>query len=133
MRIPLTAALCLAFFAGAPPLRGQQARPDSAAVASAARTLTRDLRQYVTAQENYYAAHRTYAGAAQATALKPSTDVTVIVLTFSSKGHNAVAIHRDVPGLVCAIWVGQKDAPPLDDRAEEGEPTCRLPGQPISR
>jgi hypothetical protein len=82
----------------------------------------------VTAQENYYAAHSTYAGTAQATALKPSTGVTVVVLTFSPKGHNAVAIHKDVPGLVCAIWVGQKDAPPLDDRAEEGEPTCRFPG-----
>jgi hypothetical protein len=87
-----------------------------------------DLRHYVTAQENYFATHSTYAGTAQATVLKASAGVTVIVLTFSPRGHNAVAIHKDVPGLVCAVWVGQKEAPPLDDRAEEGEPTCRLPG-----
>lgn len=129
MRFPVTlSALGLVLSTPTLPATAQQPRPDSAAVATAAQTLKSDLRNYVTAQEQYYAVHSTYAGTAQVTALKPSAGVTVVVLTFSPKGHNAVAIHKDVPGLVCAIWVGQKDAPPLDDRAEEGEPTCRFPG-----
>ena len=109
------------------PANAQQARQDSAALASAVSTLKNDLRNYVTAQEQYYAAHSTYAGTAQATTLRPSPGVTVVVLTFSPKGHNAVAIHKDVPGLVCAIWVGSHSRP-LDDPSKEGAPSCRLPG-----
>ncbi len=109
------------------PASAQQARQDSAALATAVSTLKNDLRNYVTAQEQYYAAHSTYAGTVQATTLKPSLGVTVVVLTFSPKGHNAVAIHKDVPGLVCAIWVGSHSRP-LDDPSKEGAPSCRLPG-----
>ena len=66
-------------------------------------------------------------GVGLATTLKPSPGVTVVVLTFSPKGHNAVAIHKDVPGLVCAIWAGSHSRP-LDDPSKEGAPSCRLPG-----
>ena len=121
-------ALCFALPGLPHPAVAQRSPRDSTALATATRTLKSDLRNYVTAQEQYYGAHSTYAGTAQATTLKPSPGVTVVILTFSPKGHNAVAIHRDVPGLVCASWVGEKDASPLDDRAKEGEPTCRIPG-----
>ena len=130
MRFHMTLSpLCLALALGvaAPDAVAQQPRPDSASIANAVRTLKSDLRNYVTAQETFYSVHSTYAGTADATTLKPSAGVTVIVLTFSPQGHNAVAIHKDAPGLVCGIWVGQQHAPPLNDRAGEGEPTCRLP------
>ena len=128
MRFPRTLAmLSVALSTLIFPANAQQARQDSAALASAVSTLKNDLRNYVTAQEQYYAAHSTYAGTAQATTLRPSPRVTVVVLTFSPKGHNAVAIHKDVPGLVCAIWVGSH-ARPLDDPSKEGAPSCRLPG-----
>ena len=128
MRFPRTLAMLgVALSTLIFPAYAQQARQDSAALASAVSALKNDLRNYVTAQEQYYAAHSTYAGTAQATTLRPSPGVTVVVLTFSPKGHNAVAIHKDAPGLVCAIWVGSHSRP-LDDPSKEGAPSCRLPG-----
>lgn len=123
---PIRLALALAVLA--PGAAAQQARPDSALMANATRAMRSDLRNYVVAQEKYYSVRSTYAGTTEAAELKPSAGVTVVVLTFSPQGHNAVAIHKDVPGLVCAIWVGRQPAPPLNDGAREGEPSCRLPG-----
>jgi hypothetical protein len=48
-----------------------------------------------------------------------------VLLTASNTGHSEIAIHRDVPGLVCAMYVG--DAPRPLGRGEEGEPVCRDP------
>jgi len=70
MRFPRTLAMLgVALSTLIFPAYAQQARQDSAALASAVSTLKNDLRNYVTAQEQYYAAHSTYAGTAQATTL----------------------------------------------------------------
>lgn len=110
----------------APTAHAQQAAADSAR-ARAVQTLKGDLRNYVTMQERYYQVHSTYAGTASQTQLQPSTGVTFIVLSSSNTGHNAVAISRDAPDVVCGIWVGRDPRPPLYDGAAEGVPTCRLP------
>ncbi|MDP3768652.1 MAG: hypothetical protein Q8S13_11615 [Dehalococcoidia bacterium] len=109
-----------------PTAHAQQAAADSART-RAVQTLKNDLRNYVTMQERYYQVHSTYAGVASQTLLQPSAGVTFIVLSSSNTGHNAVAIHRDAPDLVCGIWVGRDPRPPLYDGAAEGVPTCRLP------
>lgn len=126
---PIVACIVISLSLGAlpRPAGAQQALPDSTLLAEAVRTLKGELRSYVTAQEQYYVEHRTYALNAPATPLEPSRGVAVILLTSAGTGHSAVAIHRDVPGLVCGIWVGLTPRPPLDDGAREGEPTCRLP------
>ncbi len=112
------------------PLHGQQAVPDSATMATAVHTLKSDLGSYVMSQEAFYADHLKYAATTSATRFEPSPGVTVVVLTSSERGHgghSAVAIHSAVPGLVCGIWVGSEEAPPLRDGADEGDPTCRIP------
>jgi hypothetical protein len=112
------------------PLQGQETAPDSAAIAGAVQTLESDLRSYVTRQEAFYADHLKYAATTSAMRFEPSPGVTVVVLTSSERGHgghSAVAIHSAVPGLVCGVWVGSEEAPPLRNGADEGDPTCRIP------
>jgi hypothetical protein len=93
--------------------------------------LTSDLRNYVTAQEAFFADNVRYAGRIRSLAASEfryhaSRGVTVVVLTASDRGHSAIAIHDDLPDHVCAIRVGDVP-PPLNDAAEEGEATCRRP------
>lgn len=126
MRQSLSALLILGLALRAAPAYAQQPTPDST-TARVIQTLKSDLRNYVTMQERYYAEHRTYAAATSQTALQPTTGVTLIVLTASNTGHTAVAIHRDRPEVVCAIWVGISPRPPLYDGADEAIPTCHVP------
>jgi hypothetical protein len=117
----------LAFLALAPACLGAQApTPDTARVRLTA-ILRADLRNYIASQERVYGARNTYAQVLQAADHRSPPGVTIIVLTSSGTGHSAIAVHRDMPGLVCAIWVGQKAVPPLHDGAQEGDPTCRAP------
>ena len=105
----------------------QAAAPDSAQVEAARRVLRSDLRNFVTAQERYYADNRTYAGSLRemASIYVPSRGATLIVLTSSDRGHSEVAIYEGIPGLVCAMFVGNAQ-PPLG-RGGEGEPVCNGP------
>ena len=108
-------------------LAGQQEEPDSATVRAATRTLRSDLRNFLTAQERYYADHSTYASSLHAIGemYRPSAGVTLVVLTSSGTGHSEIAIDERVPGLVCAMYVG--NAPPPLGRGSEGEVVCRGP------
>jgi len=108
-------------------LAGQQEEPDSATVRAATRTLQSDLRNFLTAQESYYADHSTYASSLHAMRemYRPSPGVTLVVLTFSDKGHSEIAIDERVPGLVCAMSIG--NAPPPLGRGSEGEVVCQGP------
>ena len=108
-------------------LTAQEAQPDSGVIRAALRTLRSDLRNFVTAQEIYFADHATYASSLHAMRelYHPSPGVTLVVLTSSTMGHSEIAIDELVPGLVCAIYVG--DAPPPLGSGEEGEVVCPGP------
>ena len=108
-------------------LTAQEAQPDSALVRAATATLRSDLRNFLTAQERYFADHTTYASSLHAMRelYRPSPGVTLVVLTASDTGHSDIAVDERVPGLVCAMYVG--NAPPPLGRGSEGEVVCRGP------
>jgi hypothetical protein len=97
---------------------------------TAERTLRSDLRNMVLAQESFYADHNRYAKSTSELMgedlYEASEGVTVVVILSSERGWNGVAVDERIPGLVCGVWVGMP-GPPLDDGAEEGEPTCTTP------
>ncbi len=106
----------------------QEAQPDSATVRAATRTLRSDLRNFVTVQEMYFADHTTYASSLHALRemYRPSAGVTLVVLIGSGTGHSEIAIDERVPGLVCAMYIGDDIPPPLG-MGGEGEVVCRGP------
>lgn len=107
-------------------LAAQGGARDSATVQAAAATLRSDLRNLVTAQEAYFADHVTYARSLRhINGYRPSRGVTVVLLTSSDSSHSEIAIIDSVPGLVCAMFVGE--APPPFGTGEEGVPACRGP------
>ena len=109
-------------------LPAQEAAADSAKVQAYKTALRSDLRNFVVAQEQYFADHTTYAVSTRQLAdyFAPSDGVTVVLLAARGTGWNAVAIHESIAGLRCAIWVGSA-SPPLNDQAREGQPTCAGP------
>ena len=109
------------------PARAQEPKPDSLTVLAAITTPRSDLRNFVVAQEAYFADHATYARFLRETAeiYKPTRGVTVVLLTASDLGHSEIAIDERVPGLVCAVYVGNAH-PPLGSGAE-GDVVCRGP------
>ncbi len=104
----------------------QEAQPDSAMVQAATRTLRSDLRNFVVAQEMFFADHTTYAKSLHEIreTYRPSAGVTLVVLIWSGSGHSEIAIDERVPGLVCAVFINA--APPMG-RGTEGEVVCRGP------
>jgi hypothetical protein len=112
----------------APAQLGAQAQPTAAdTVEAVKRALKSDLRNFVTAQEAFFADHNTYARSLRAMAqlFRPTAGVTLVLLTSSDTGHSEIATDERVPGLVCAMYVG--DAPPPMGRGNEGEVVCRDP------
>jgi hypothetical protein len=109
------------------PAPAQAAPPDSVAVAEATRRLTGDLRNFIVAQEQYFADHVTYAPtlARLATLHRTTNGVTLVLLTSSGTGHSEIAIDERVPGLVCGTYVG--NAPQPFGRGEEGAIVCHGP------
>lgn len=105
----------------------QESEPDSSSVRAATRTLQSDLRNFLTAQERYFADHMTYATSLRdmREIYRPSRPVTLVLLTASGTGHSEIAIDERVPGLVCAMFVG--NAPPPLGRGGEGNVVCRGP------
>lgn len=105
----------------------QEPAPDSVAVQAARATLKSDLRNFVTAQEAFFANHVTYARTLRelGNLYAASRGVTVVLLRSSNRGHNEIAIIDRVPGLVCAMYVG--DTPPPLGTGNEGEPVCQGP------
>ena len=101
--------------------------PDSLTVSAATARLGSDLRNFIVAQENYFADHDTYARFLRQTSeiYKPTSGVTVVLLTASDTGHSEIAIDERVPGLVCATYVGS--APPPLGTGREAEVVRRGP------
>jgi hypothetical protein len=112
----------------AAPAAAQDVPPDSVLVRAVTAALRSDLRNFITAQEAYFADHVTYAPTlpAMASLYRPSRGVTLVVLVSGTTGHSEIAIHERVPGLVCATFVGNAPAPL--GRGDEGQVVCR--GQP---
>lgn len=127
MRVRLVPAGLLMLVAVPGSIRAQGRAPDSAAVQAAASTLKLDLRNFVTAQEAYFADHGTYARSLRQMqgAYRASPGVTLVLLTSSDVSHSEIAIVDRVPGLVCAMFVGE--APPPLGPGKEGFPACRGP------
>ncbi len=109
-------------------MTAQEAQPDSATVRAATRTLRSDLRNFVVAQEMFFADHTAYAKSLHEIreTYRPSAGVTLVVLIGSGTGHSEIAIDERVPGLVCAMYVGDDIPPPLGGDGE-GEVVCRGP------
>ena len=108
----------------------QEAQPDSALVRAATATLKSDLRNFATAQERYFPDHMAYASSLKDLAYQPSPGVTVVLLLSTPDGyigHSEIAIDERVPGLVCAMYIGDDDIPHPLGRGEEGEVVCRGP------
>ena len=113
---------------GATRLHAQQpAAPDTVALRAARATLRSDLRNFVTAQEAFFADHSTYARTLRdmAASFLPSRGVTLVLLTSADNGHSEIAIIDRVPGLVCGMFVGAGSNPL--GRGNEGEVVCRDP------
>ena len=107
-------------------LPAQGTVPDSAVVQVVMATLRSDLRNFVTAQESYFADHVTYASSLrQLQSFRASPGTTVVVLTSSDSAHSEIAISDKVPGLVCSMFVG--NAPKPFGVGKEAAPTCRGP------
>ncbi len=131
IRLTLLISLAGVILLPATPLTAQEAQPDSALLRAATATLRSDLRNFVTAQEVYFADHMTYAHSLHDVReiYRASPGVTIVLLTYSDIGHSAhseIAIDERVPGLVCAMSIG--DDPPLPlGRGSSGEVVCRGP------
>lgn len=104
-----------------------QAKPDSADEREAAQELLElNLRKFTWAEQAYFDnAHRyTDSLGALSRVFAPSDGVTIIPLTATAVGHSELAVHRDWPGLVCGIFVGQAP-PPFGDGMKEGKAECK--------
>ncbi len=127
IRLTLLISLAGVTLLPATALTAQEAQPDSALVRAAWLTLRSDLRNFVTAQEIYFADHSTYASSLREMGeiYRPSPGVTLVLLTSSDMGHSEIAIDERVPGLVCAMYIGS--VPPPLGSGQQGEPVCRGP------
>jgi hypothetical protein len=105
------------------------ATPDTLTVAARRTALTSDLRNFAAAQEVFFKEYGHFARSVHdLVELKKFTATpgsTVVLLTSSDAGYSAIAIHRDVAELVCAIWLGK--APPPLGASDEGRVLCRVP------
>ena len=117
---------------GAARLEAQQAAPptgptDTVALRAARATLRSDLRNFLVAQESYFANHATYARSLRemAATYLPSRGVTIVLLTSSNTGHGEIAIIDRMPGFVCGMFVGSSPSPL--STGGEGEVVCREP------
>jgi len=120
--------LVIAHLVAVPGFLPAQGTPtDSTTVQSAVATLRSDLRNFVTAQEAHFADHATYARSLRQLqhGFHASPGVTLVLLTSSDSSHSEIAISDKVPGLVCAMFVG--NAPPPLGTGKEAVPACRGP------
>jgi hypothetical protein len=100
-------------------------RLDSVSIAARRAAMISDLRNFVVAQEAYFADNGTYAGRMKDLSnYRTSNGVSVIILSASKTGHTAIATYRDTIDLTCAVGAGR--ANPFGE-GEEGRVICRMP------
>lgn len=133
IRLTLLISLAGVILLPATPLTAQEAQPNSALLRAATETLKSDLRNFVTAQEVYFANHTTYARSLHdmGETYRASRGVTVVLLTSSDTGHSEIAIDERVPGLVCAMC--SRAASTAAGRRGRGSTRCRAWSQGSKR
>jgi len=80
-----------------------------------------DLRNIVTAEENYFGDQVSYTTSTAAIQLQVSAGVTVVIGSATATGWNATASHNATTR-TCGIYYGSAAAPVAG--ANEGEPRC---------
>ena len=130
-RIVLTATFAASMLLLPGAMRAQTggAAPDSATIVKRRAALTADLRSFAAAQEAFFKDYGHFARSVhdlvELKKLEVSPGATIVLLTSSDAGYSAIAIHGEVPELVCAFWLG-KSPPPLG-ASDEGRVLCRVP------
>lgn len=85
--------------------------------------MSSDLRNLQSAQEIYYGdGHYTYAPALAALGLTESRGVHVTITGYGVDGHGATATHDELPGVTCAVYVGE--AYRVEPATESGVVAC---------
>jgi len=85
-----------------------------------------DLRNLVTAEEAYFADHKTFALRAQLdkdSLFYASSGDTIVVVAADARGWSATGTHWNLVDITCGIWVGTKPADGMHG-ARESEPVC---------
>ena len=121
-------ALAISIVGVSPGGAAAQVKPlDSAAVANARAKVRSDLRNIMTAQEAYFSDHSTYAKSLSDLGdfYKASKGVTIVVKGNGLKGHSATGTIDTVPGLTCAVFIGEM--PPPLGTGKEAEVVCKGP------
>jgi hypothetical protein len=86
-----------------------------------ASVLKNALRNVVTAQDKYRAAHAGFAVSLDLLQVQPGPEVKLQILGATSKGWRAKAMHRARPGLSCVVFVGQVSTAELPRTDGDGE------------
>ncbi len=84
-----------------------------------------DLKNYVTAEESYFADYNSYGTAANvvaAGAFSGTTDVALVSTDGNATGFSATATHPGAAGKTCGVYVGTGGVPPMV--TNEGEVAC---------
>lgn len=84
-----------------------------------------DLKNYVTAEEAYFADYNqygTYANVNGAGLFTATTDVTIASTDGNAAGFSATATHAAAPGKTCGVYVGTATPPAMV--SNEGEVGC---------
>jgi uncharacterized membrane protein HdeD (DUF308 family) len=85
-----------------------------------------DLRNLVTAEEAYFADHKTFALRAQLdkdSLFYASSGDTIVVVAADAHGWSATGTHWNLGDVTCGIWVGTKPADGMHN-ARESQPVC---------
>ncbi|HEX9729276.1 MAG TPA: hypothetical protein VGA37_12290 [Gemmatimonadales bacterium] len=106
---------------------------DSVSVRAAVAMMRSDLRNFVVAQESFFADNERYATSMteMAPMYVPSRGVRVILLSASPTGHSEIAVHGAHGDIVCGMFVGTGTQPLPEMR--EGDVACRGIPMPESR
>ena len=84
-----------------------------------------DLKNFVTAEESYFADYNQYgteANVVAANLFKSTTDVTLVSTDATATGFSATATHPGAGGTSCGVYVGDASAPSM--APNEGEVKC---------
>jgi type IV pilus assembly protein PilA len=85
-----------------------------------------DLKNFVTAEESYFADYNTYSTEANVQAaglFAPTKDVTLSSTDATATGYSATATHAAAAGKVCGVYVGTGTSPDASITVE-GEVNC---------
>ena len=82
-----------------------------------------DLRNLVSAQEEYFAEHKRYTADLVELGFKSSTDVNAPIIAVVPSGWRATTSHNRLENVICGIAVNTTN--PVVATARDGEPACQ--------